>query len=283
MQKPLDQNVGILHPGQMGISVAATLQNSGYTVHWASQGRSQQTYRRANQFSLIDTVTLDDLVKRCTLLVSVCPPDAAATLADQVISACFRGLYIDANAISPKRVLRIGEAMEKAGITFIDGGIIGGPAWKPGETWLYLSGVQAEAAAQYFRAGPLGVRVISTEIGKASALKMCFAAYTKGTRAMLCAILGAAANLGVLDDLKDQWGADFYGRAAEGAVNVSAKAWRFVGEMEEIAATFQDAGMPGGFHEAAADLYRWIGHFKDADRPPDFNAVLQAITQSDRL
>jgi 3-hydroxyisobutyrate dehydrogenase-like beta-hydroxyacid dehydrogenase len=275
-----NEKVGILHPGQMGVSVAATLQNSGHSVYWASQGRSLQTHRRAEQFNLVDKVTLAALAQTCSLLVSVCPPAAAEALAEQVSAAGYRGMYLDANAISPQRVLSMGERMEKAGISFVDGGIIGGPAWKPGETWLYLSGPQAERASQYFHAGPLGTRVISPEIGKASALKMCFAAYTKGSRAMLCAVLGAAENLGVLDDLKTQWGMEFTHQALTGAVNVTAKAWRFTGEMEEIAATFREAGMPGGFHEAAADIYRRMEQFKGADPHPDFEEVLRALIQN---
>lgn len=282
MQAIHSQNVGILHPGQMGISVAATLQNSGHLVHWASQGRSPHTRRRAGQHNLVDDVTLETLAQTCSLLVSVCPPAAAEALAEQVIAAGYQGMYLDANAIAPQRVMRMGEKMEQAGITFVDGGIIGGPAWKPGETWLYLSGALAERASQYFNAGPLGTRIVSPEIGKASALKMCFAAYTKGSRAMLCAVLGAAEQLGVLEDLKTQWGTDFTRQALTGAVNVTAKAWRFTGEMEEIAATFRDAGMPGGFHEAAAEVYRRMERFKDADPLPDFEAVLRAITQNER-
>jgi hypothetical protein len=111
---------------------------------------------------------------------------------------------------------------------------------------------------------------------------MSFAAYTKGSRAMLCAVLGAAEQLGVLEDLKTQWGTDFTRQALAGAVNVTAKAWRFTGEMEEIAATFRDAGMPSGFHEAAAEVYRRMEPFKDADPPPDFEAVLRAITQDEQ-
>jgi 3-hydroxyisobutyrate dehydrogenase-like beta-hydroxyacid dehydrogenase len=280
MQTTYPDNVGILYPGQMGISVAATLQNSGHTVYWASQDRSSHTRLRAEQINLVDRVTLETLVQICSLLVSVCPPAAAEALAEQVIAAGYQGLYIDANAISPRRVQQMGEKMEKAGISFVDGGIIGGPAWKPGETWLYLAGPQAQGASQYFSSGPLETRVISAEIGKASALKMCFAAYTKGTRAMLCGVLGAAEKLGVLEDLKTQWGTEFTHQAVAGAVNVTAKAWRFTGEMEEIAVTFKDAGMPEGFYEAAADIYRRMEQFKDADPPPGFEEVLQALIQN---
>ena len=270
-------NTGILHPGQMGISIAATMQNSGHTVYWASEGRSPQSHSRAEQFKLLDAGTLDSMAQTCSVLVSVCPPDAAEALATHVIETGFKGMYLDANAISPTRAVRMAAAMEKNGISFVDGAIIGGPAWKPGGTWLYLSGVQAEAAAACFQAGPLGTRIIGGEPGKASALKMCFAAYTKGSRAMLTAVLGTAARLGVLEDLKTQWGEEFYNSTAAGTVDVTARAWRFAGEMDEIAHTFQDAGMPGGFHEAAADLYRRIAHFKDANPKPSFEEVLQAL------
>lgn len=274
MQK---MNIGILHPGQMGISIAATMQNTGHEVYWASEGRSSQTRSRAEQFSLLDAGRLQSLAQTCTMLVSVCPPHAAEELSRQVIETGFKGLYLDANAISPGRAERMAAAMEAVGIDFVDGGIIGGPAWEKNRTWLYLSGAQAETAARYFQAGPLGTRVIGDEAGKASALKMCFAAYTKGSRAMLTAILATAARLEVLDDLKTQWGEGFFDETVNGAVGVTARAWRFTGEMDEIAATFREAGMPGGFHEAAADLYRRLAQFKDADPKPSFEEVLQAL------
>jgi 3-hydroxyisobutyrate dehydrogenase-like beta-hydroxyacid dehydrogenase len=261
----------------MGISIAASMQNSGCSVHWASAGRSQHSRQRAEKFDLIDAGTLSVLAAECELLVSVCPPEFAEDLSQQVIETGYSGLYLDANAIAPQRATRMADAMQSAGISFVDGSIVGGPAWEPGRTWLYLSGERAEEAVGYFHAGPLGTRVISQEVGKASALKMCFAAYTKGSRAMLCAILGAAENLGVLDDLHTQWGDDFYERNTDGAVSVTAKAWRFAGEMDEIAATFREAGLPGGFHEAAGEVYRRIAHFKDADPMPSFEAVLAAI------
>jgi 3-hydroxyisobutyrate dehydrogenase-like beta-hydroxyacid dehydrogenase len=274
MQK---ENVGILHPGQMGISIAATMQNTGHTVYWASEGRSAQSRQRAEQFNLLDAGTLRSLAQTCLLLVSVCPPDAAEALSGQVIEAGFKGLYIDANAISPGRAVRMAAVMEAGGNDFVDGGIIGGPAWEAGSTWLYLSGPRAEKAAAYFEGGPLGTRVIGEEVGKASALKMCFAAYTKGSRAMLTAILATAARLNVLEDLKRQWGEEFFDSNVNGTVGVTRRAWRFAGEMDEIAATFRQAGLPGGFHEAASELYRRLAQFKDADAKPSFEDVLQAL------
>jgi 3-hydroxyisobutyrate dehydrogenase-like beta-hydroxyacid dehydrogenase len=273
-------NIGILHPGQMGISIAASAANSGHAVYWASEGRSAETRARAAEHNLQDAGTLAALCATCQILICVCPPHAAEEVAGQVLSHSFGGLYVDANAISPQRVVRIGGAVAAAGATFVDGSIVGPPAWKPGRTWLYLSGQDAGAVSACFVAGPLETVVMDDTIGKASALKMCFAAYTKGTTALLCAILGTAETLGVREALEAQWsreGADFAGGAERRVRSVTAKAWRFAGEMDEISATFQDAGLPGGFHTAAAEIYRRMAGFKDAAQTPSLEEVLAAL------
>jgi 3-hydroxyisobutyrate dehydrogenase-like beta-hydroxyacid dehydrogenase len=277
-----ERKIGILHPGNMGISIAASMQNSGNAVYWASEGRSAQTRERAEKFNLLDARTLAELCATCSVIVCVCPPHAAEVVANQTLAHGYQGLYLDANAVSPQRAQRIAQAVETAGATFVDGGIIGGPAWKPGSTWLYLSGREAETAASCFSSGPLETSVIGGEIGRASALKMCFAAYTKGSTALLCAILAAAESLGVRDDLEHQWsrgGSDFAEQAAKRVTGVTEKAWRFAGEMEEISATFTEAGVPGGFHAAAATLYKRIAHFKDAESTPALESVLAALVE----
>lgn len=273
-------NVGILHPGDMGISVAASAKNSGHPVYWVSEGRSPQTRERAEKVGLIDAGTLAQLCATCTVIVSVCPPDAAEDVANTVLAHGFTGLYIDANAIAPQRAERMGQAM--SGAKFVDGGIIGGPAWKPGTTWLYLSGEAADEAAAIFSAGPLETSVIGDEIGKASALKMCFAAYTKGSTALLSAVLAAAESLGVRDELAQQWsrdGSSFAEQTVQRTRQVTAKAWRFVGEMHEISSTFSAAGVPGDFHRAAAEIYARMADFKGAAETPSLDDVLDALLQ----
>jgi 3-hydroxyisobutyrate dehydrogenase-like beta-hydroxyacid dehydrogenase len=274
------QNVGILHPGEMGLSVAATIQNTGHTVYWASEGRSQKTRARADKQNLVDAHSLAHLCEVCSVIVSVCPPEAAENLAHSVLSYNFTGLYLDANAISPGRTQRIGQAITDAGGAFVDGGIIGGPAWTRGSTWLYLSGKAADIAVDYFSSGPLETCVVGDDIGKASALKMCFAAYTKGTAALLSTVLATAEALNVRTELEQQWshnGSHFADEASQKVTQVTAKAWRFAGEMEEIAATFQEAGLPDGFHLAAADIYRRMAGFKDTAKPPSLDSVLRTL------
>jgi 3-hydroxyisobutyrate dehydrogenase-like beta-hydroxyacid dehydrogenase len=274
--------LGILHPGNMGISVAASAQEGGCEVFWVSERRSARTRERAEEHSLYDAGTLAELCDTCSVIVSVCPPHAAEEVAGQVLACGFGGLYLDANAISPQRVVRIGERMAAAGVAFVDGGIVGGPAWEPGQTWLYLAGERAGEVAACFDGGPLETTVIGEAIGRASALKMCYAAWTKGSTALLCAILGTAEALGVWPELQRQWERDWPGfpeQSVNRARRVTAKAWRFAGEMEEISATFAGAGLPGGFHAAAADLYQRIAQFKDAPETPFLEEVLDALIQ----
>lgn len=279
----LTETIGIIHPGAMGISVAASALRSGHRVCYASEGRSDATKTRAAEHNLQDLGTLTELCETCTIIISVCPPHAAEDVARQVISHGFTGLYLDANAVSPQKAERIGIMLSEAGISFVDGGIIGGPAWTPGETWLYLAGKEAIRIADCFSAGPLETSIIGAEIGKASAIKMCYAAYTKGTTALLTGILALAEASGVRAELSAQWDRDepgFSEQTERRARRVTAKAWRFAGEMDEIASTFESAGLPGGFHAAAGEIYQRLFRFKEVEETPELEAVLAAMLKT---
>jgi 3-hydroxyisobutyrate dehydrogenase-like beta-hydroxyacid dehydrogenase len=274
------KRIGILHPGEMGISLAAVGINAGHQVYWLSEGRSDKTRARAEKYGLIEINSLSRFCHTCEVIISICPPAAAEEVAGYVSEAGFRGLYVDANAISPQRALKIGEMLEATGIAFVDGGVIGGPAWRPKETWLYLSGERADEIAACFSNGPLETKIIGTEIGRASALKMCYAAYTKGTTALLSAVLATAEVLCVREELYQQWDRDeqnFSQQVNRRVTRVTAKAWRFEGEMKEIASTFGEAGLPEGFHLAAAEIYQRTAKFKDANETPPLDDVIQAL------
>ena len=277
------QRIGILHPGEMGISIAASAKNSGCDVYWTSEGRSAATRERAANVGLHEVPALAELCNQCGVIISVCPPHAAEALAHEVMRTGFRGLYVEANAIAPQRTIQIGETMTKADVRFVDGGIIGMPAWKPHSTCLYLSGPRANEVAACFSAGPLDTKVLGTEIGKASAVKMCYAANTKGAVALLAAIIATAENLGVREALFEQWRHDdpqFPEQVQKRIQANTPKAWRFVGEMGEISRTFREAGAPGEFHAAAANIYERLARFKDSRTPPTLEEILAALTEA---
>ena len=239
--------VGLLHPGEMGAAVGAVLRGQGVRVVWASEGRSEETRARAEAAGLEDAGSVVE-VARSDVVFSICPPHAALEVAR---SAEFAGVYVDANAVSPATAREVAEAVGE----FVDGGIVGSPPREPGTARLYLSGDRASEVAGLFAGSALDARVVSN----ASAVKMAYAAWTKGTAAMLLAIRELARREGVEDTLLAEWDLSVpelrerYERARRSA---EAKGWRWVGEMEEIAATFEADGLPGGFHRAAAEVYR---------------------------
>ncbi len=275
--------IALLHPGEMGSSVGAAARAGGARVFWASSGRSAETRRRADEDALEDAVEVANLVATCDILISVCPPHAALDQAETVARLGFRGVYVDANAVSPASARKIAKCVEGGGARFVDGGIIGPPARRPGSTRLYLSGGEAQRVADLFVSGPLEAIPIQGQAGAASALKVCFAAYTKGSSALLAAIRALATHEGVDAELVREWQRshpELPGRSEAGARSNARKAWRFVGEMEEIAAAFASAGLPDGFHRAAADLYKRLAHFK-AGEPPELDRVVRALLGRD--
>jgi 3-hydroxyisobutyrate dehydrogenase-like beta-hydroxyacid dehydrogenase len=273
--------LGLISPGAMGASVGAAARQGGANVIWASDGRSPVTRNRADQSRFEDCHTLQNLVANSDVILSVCPPHRATDAAAAVASLGFSGIYLDANAIAPYVSRQMETTITGSGAKYVDGGIIGGPAWKAEYgTRLYLSGINASVIADIFEDSNLHVSVISDEIGAASALKMTFAAYTKGSTALLSAILAVAEKEGVRENLEKQWGDDFTRQTHQRVTGNTAKAWRFDGEMREIAATFASAGLPGGFHEAAAQVFARLSRFKDRETAPDMEEVLAALLES---
>ena len=105
-------------------------------------------------------------------------------------------------------------------------------------------------------------------------------AYSKGTTALLCAVLAAAEGLGIRDELEEQWsrdGSEHPGQAKERARRATTKAWRFVAEMHEIEMTLSSVGLPGGFHFAAGEIYDRMAGFKGETDIPPLEQVLRSL------
>jgi 3-hydroxyisobutyrate dehydrogenase-like beta-hydroxyacid dehydrogenase len=219
MDLPSGSVIGLLHPGEMGAAVGRCLTDAGHIVLWASQGRGPETAARARAAGLEDAGTAEEVAGRAEIILSICPPHVALDVAWAVQG--FDGLFIDANAISPATAREVALMVEDGGATYVDGGIIGPPPAVAGSTRLYLSGAEAPAVCDLFAGTPLDARVAGQGATAASAVKMAYAGCSRG--------------------------------AAQSAM---AKGWRWVAEMEEIAATMTAAGLPDGFHQGAAEVFR---------------------------
>jgi 3-hydroxyisobutyrate dehydrogenase-like beta-hydroxyacid dehydrogenase len=266
---------GFLHPGEMGASLAAVCRGDRL---WCGDGRSAASRARADAAGLEDVGSLESLARRADVIISVCPPGAASDVADAVSSAGFDGIYVDVNAISPTTALSIGERFGR----FVDGGVVGPPVRSAGSTRLYLSGEHADDVAGLWADTRLGTRVVEGGAGAASAVKVCFAAWTKGSAALLLAIRALAVAEGVEEALLAEWAIsmpDLAVQSERAAVGNAPKAWRFAGELDEIAATFAADGLPEGFGRAAAEVYERLAGFKDTSGAT-LHAVIEALNQA---
>ncbi|HUG07653.1 MAG TPA: DUF1932 domain-containing protein [Acidimicrobiia bacterium] len=218
-----------------------------------------------------DLGSLESVVTMAEALVSVCPPGSAIDVAEKVRALGFDGLYVDVNAVSPDTARRIGELFAR----FVDGGIVGPPpeprpatrdrSAPAADTRLYLSGEEASVVAEWFAGSAVDARVVGPEPGRASAVKMAYAAWTKGSSALLLSVAALAGSEEVTGELFDEWDSslpELRERLEQVSGRIGRKAWRFVAEMEEIARTYGDAGLPDGFHIAAADIYARLADLK---------------------
>lgn len=241
----------------MGAAVGACLAGAGHTVLWDPSGRGADTTRRAAAAGL-DAVSLDALVSGCDVILSVCPPHAARDVAGAVSGSGYAGVFVDANAVSPTTAREVAETVQRSGATYVDGGIIGMPPASSRHTRLYLAGGGAASVAKLFTGTPLDTCVLTASPYAASALKMSYAAWTKGSQALLLTARALASAEGVDEDLLAEWDRsqpalrDLWTHASASA---AAKGWRWAGEMEEIAASMAAHGLPEGFHRAATEVF----------------------------
>ncbi len=191
------KTVGLLHPGNMGVTIGAAVAAGGANVIWASERRSKATHDRAKRAGLTDIGNLTELVRSSDVILAVCPPHAALEVARTVMRNNFSGIYVDANAVSPATAMQISETVTKGGASFVDGGIIGPPVRRMGTTRLYLTGTRSTEVAAIFSGSLLDARVLWDQPGRASELNMTYAAWTKCSDALVLGIRALAAMEGV--------------------------------------------------------------------------------------
>ena len=256
------RSVALISPGDMGQAVGALLVHGGVRVLTCLAGRSERTRSLARGAGFTEIATLDALVRESELLLSIVPPAQAVAVARDVAAALVatgsRLTYVDCNAIAPRTAREVAAVIAPTGSGFVDAGIVGGPPRDTPSPRFYASGPERAHFGALADAG-LDVRLLGDEVGEASAVKMCYAALTKGTTAIATELLVAARKLGVYDtliaELRDSQGAQAK-RMSDAVPAMPGKAHRWVAEMEEIARTFEDVGLTPLIFQGAAEMYR---------------------------
>lgn len=274
-------NIGIISPGDMGQAVALSLKNMGYAVHTALDGRSERTRTLTHEAGLTDCGSIHKLIETCEVVLSILNPAAATenahTVAEAIKASGHSRAFVDCNAVAPQTMSEIAAIIAAAGGICIDAGIIGPPPRGKSRMRMYVSGPHAAWMQQIANPG-IDVRVMSERIGDASAIKMCYASYTKGAVALGVEMLMTARRLGVdaaLDrELQESLAANrdwIFSRST----SMPPKAYRWVPEMLEIAKTFEGVGLTPRILQGAADMYAMIAQTPLGKESPE-EARLQA-------
>ena len=259
------RTVAIQSPGDMGSGVGRELIARGFRTVTCLAGRSERSHALARAAGLELVESLDTLVDAADILLSILPPAAAESFADEAAAALrrtgARPAFADCNAISPATALRVAARFEGTGTTVIDAGIIGNAPGKSAlPTRFYCSG--PDTAALEALDGPnLSVRRLGGDLGRASAMKMVYAATTKGAFTLNTAALIAARTYGLSDpfhaELEESRPAAFADMNRR-VPRLPLDAERWVGEMHEISETFAAAGLPADFHRGAAAVFELL-------------------------
>ena len=267
--------VAILSPGDMGSGVGFALGQNDIDVITCLRGRSNRTRQLAADAHFRDIPTLGLLVEQADLILSILVPDQAVTVALQVAAAMRssgkHALYADCNAVSPQTTRKIESIITEAGGQYVDGGIIGGSPTRGTPPRFYVSGEHTDIVAELDGKG-ITVKPIGEEVGRASGIKMCYAALTKGTSTLQAALLSAAESMNLTDELIAEF--EFSQPAAlkqmsNGISRLPPNAHRWIGEMLEIASTFDHLGVTPSFHQGAAEMYRLLSRTPYASETPE--------------
>jgi 3-hydroxyisobutyrate dehydrogenase-like beta-hydroxyacid dehydrogenase len=271
--------IALFHPGEMGSAVGGCAVASGHRVLCALDGRSAMSRARAEKHRLENANNMKNALAQSGVVLSICPPHGALALAKEVAALGFKGLYIDCNAVSPDTVRKACDAIEAAGGSFVDGGLMGGPPTSERPVSLRLSGPRAAEAAKLFDGSLVRAAALDGPVGAASALKACFAAWSKGTWLLLSSILATAEHEGVAEPLKQLWEKSQPQalKQLSAPSNNPGKGWRWLSEMHEIAHTFDSAGQPDGFFIAAAEICRRLEHYKDTPDLPSIQDIVPSL------
>lgn len=264
--------VAIVAAGNMGAGIARRLVEHDVTVLTLLNGRSAATQKRATEAGM-QPASLD-AVMEADLLLSIVPPANALAFAEQTAfalkSARRKPVFADCNAVSPATVRHIHAVVSATGAEFVDAGIIG-LAPKPGDKspHIYVSGEAATKLTVLSDYG-LDLRVLNGPVGAASALKMAFAGISKGTIAIVAAMILAAERSGSAEALRQELSESEQSLLKTMSHRIPnsmfPKAWRWVAEMQEIAEFAKEDAAAHEIWMGISKLYERIAEDIGGDR-----------------
>ena len=283
------ETLAILSPGDMGHAIGRLLRENELLVLTCLIGRSSRTRELSESAGIIDVPDMNDLVEQSDVVMSVTVSEAVPRLCKEIADAVKATgtdlLFAECNAIAPALSREMEGVLNASGARYVDASIIGGPPRNGSSPRVYASGDNV-AEFEQLRDFGLDVRNLGPELGRASGIKMCYAAMTKGTTALHAELLIAAEKLGLTEEVM----AEFAGsqpavvQRMEGWLpGMPAKSRRWVSEMQEIEKTFSDLGLTPDIFKGVAEMYRMIGATPLGDENPESRDKDRTLQETVRI
>lgn len=254
--------IGLIGLGEMGSEIGRYLVMNDLEVISVYEGRSEISKKRASKYKIRDAGSIEQLCKISDLVISIIPPDKAIETANLYTSYKNKDgqIYCDLNAISTITAKKIKLLLDEKKIDYVDGAIMGGPPTENYSPRIYLSGKLSEKL-NFLNGKGIELMVLKGSDFKASATKMVYASITKGSKALVAGALIAAKKNNVYDELMEElkYSEEYFSLVAKDQIpSIKHKAYRWVGEMNEISLTYKESGLTGGFHSEAENVYELI-------------------------
>ena len=254
--------IGLIGLGEMGSEIGRYLVMNDLEVISVYEGRSEISKKRASKYKIRDAGSIEQFCKISDLVISIIPPDKAVETANLYTSYKNKDgqIYCDLNAISTITAKKIKLLLDEKKIDYVDGAIMGGPPTEKYSPRIYLSGKLSEKL-NFLNGKGIELMVLKGSDFKASATKMVYASITKGSKALVAGALIAAKKNNVYDELMEElkYSEEYFSLVAKNQIpSIKHKAYRWVGEMNEISLTYKESGLTGGFHSEAENVYELI-------------------------
>lgn len=254
--------IGLIGLGEMGSEIGRYLVMNDLEVISVYEGRSEISKKRASKYKISDAGSIEQFCKISDLVISIIPPDKAVETANLYTSFKNKDgqIYCDLNAISTITAKKIKLLLDEKKIDYVDGAIMGGPPTVNYSPRIYLSGKLSEKL-NFLNGKGIELMVLKGSDFKASATKMVYASITKGSKALVAGALIAAKKNNVYDELMEElkYSEEYFSLVAKNQIpSIKHKAYRWVGEMNEISLTYKESGLTGGFHSEAENVYELI-------------------------
>lgn len=197
-------------------------------------------------------------------------------------------IYLDINSASPGAKREAAEAIAATGADYVEAAVMSNVPPHGHRVPMFLAGARADAAAALMRPFGMDVEVVGPEIGQASSIKMIRSVMVKGLEALFVESLTAAHRAGVVDRVIESLGEsfpgmDWRGKAGYHLGRVALHAARRADEMEEVAETLRDIGVPPTMAEATAAQLRMCANMGlremfAADAPDEIAPYVAALS-----